>query len=144
MKHIATLICLFSLALLGCHKKETAVAPSPAPASPNAATPETPAIAAQPQPQIPRPQAPAEPAKPLPPPPAYVTANADNNLRQSVVGQVDGELTSALRSFVHKRGRMPQSFFEFTAGAVDSLPRPPEGKRWVIDSSDMTVKAVNK
>jgi hypothetical protein len=143
MKPSTLFICLCTFAVLGCHKKETAATPAPTPTSPEAAASETPA-AAQSQAQAPRPASPAQPAKPLPPAPAYVTANADNNLRQAVVGQVDPSLTSALRSFVQKRGRMPQSFFEFTAGAVDSLPRPPEGKRWVIDSSDTTVKAVPK
>ena len=140
MKNLAMLICLSAFALLGCHKKEAATAASP-PAPVEAPTPEAPAPA-QPQAQIPRTATRAEPAKPLPPPPPYVTANADNNLRQGVVGQVDASLTSALRSFAQKKGRLPQSFFEFTAGALDSVPRPPDGKKWVIDSSDLTVKAV--
>jgi hypothetical protein len=140
MKNLALLICLSAFALLGCHKKEAAAVP--APAAPEAAAEA--ATAAAPQAQAPRPAAPAQPAKPLPPPPSYVSGNADNNVRQAVVGQVDASLTSALRAFVQKKGRMPQSFFEFAAGGLDSTPRAPEGKRWVIDASDMTVKAVPK
>ena len=82
------------------------------------------------------------PAKPLPPPPKYVTANADNNIRQRVDGDVDAFMSGLLRSFVQKNSRMPQSFYEFSLKGMDTIPRPPEGKRWVIDASDLTVKAV--
>jgi len=142
MKNLAMLICLAAFALLGCHKKEAATAtPSAPPGQPDAVSPGT-LAPDQSQAQTPRPASPAEPAQPLPRPPAYVTANADNNLRQGVVGQVDPSLTSALRAFSQKKGRLPQSFFEFTAGGLDTIPRPPEGKKWVIDTSDLTVKAV--
>src|SRR5258706_8161939 len=104
MKNLAMLICLSAFALLGCHKKETATAtPNPPPGPPDAAAPESPA-SGQPQAQSPR-SATAQPAKPLPPPPPYVTANADNNVRQRVVGDVDASLTSALRTFAQNKGR---------------------------------------
>src|SRR6266404_3074067 len=126
MKNLAMLICLSAFALLGCHKKEAATTtPNPPAASAEAAAPVAPAPS-QPQGQTPRIATPTQPAK-LPPPPPYVTANADNNLRERVVGQVDASLTSALRTFAQKKGRLPQSFFEFTAGALDTVPRAPEG-----------------
>jgi hypothetical protein len=57
---------------------------------------------------------------------------------------VDGALTAQLRAYVSKKGHMPGSFFEFTAAGMDSVPRPPEGKKWVIDTGDVSVKAVPK
>jgi len=127
MRDFALLVALTSFVLLGCHKKQPASAPSTQSS----------------EPQVQNSQG-AAPAKPLPPPPLSITANADNNVRQGVVGDVDATLTAALRQFVHKAGRPPQSFYEFVRESFDSTPRPPEGKRWVIDSSDMTVKAVAK
>jgi hypothetical protein len=143
-KPLAASFCLGVLALSGCHKQPSAAAPAAPPPEAAASSAPAPAAPAAPQPQVQAPPpAPAQAAKPLPPPPSYVSANADNNIRQSIVGQVDGELTSALRAFVRKKNRMPTSFFEFTAAGLDSVPRPPAGKRWAIDTSDMTVKAVD-
>jgi hypothetical protein len=51
-------------------------------------------------------------------------------------------MTGLLRSFVQKNGRMPQNFYEFSLKGMDTIPRPPDGKRWVIDATDMQVKAV--
>src|SRR5258705_9977571 len=111
MKRMARFCLLVAFVLLGCHKKESP--PPAAPVSQETAAPEAPS-AAQPQAAVPPPPvAQAQPAKPLPPPPAFVTANADNNVRHDVVGQVDGALTAALRAYVNKKGRMPGSFFEF-------------------------------
>jgi hypothetical protein len=89
-------------------------------------------------------QSPPPGAAALPAPPKYVEARTDNYVRQGVVGEVNNDLTVALRSFVSKKNRMPQSFAEFASSGLDGLPNPPEGKRWVIDASDRTVKAVAK
>jgi len=71
-------------------------------------------------------------------------SSAQPQAQPALVGEVDATLTTALRGFVQKNGRMPQSFMEFARGSLDSAPRPPEGKKWAIDASDMTVKAVAK
>jgi hypothetical protein len=76
-------------------------------------------------------------------PPRYVSDNADNAVRQNVNGEVNDALTTQLRSFVKKRGSMPQSFAEY-ASALDYVPKAPEGKKWVIDSASQEVKAVDK
>jgi hypothetical protein len=81
-------------------------------------------------------------AKPLPPPPAVVAANADNYVRANVTGQPDPFLTQQLRGFISKYGRLPESFAEFKRQSLDSMPTPPEGTKWVIDSSDSQVKSV--
>jgi hypothetical protein len=78
----------------------------------------------------------------LPPPPAVVAARADNYVRQNVEGQVDGFLTEQLRTFIQQKQRFPESFVEFAAARLDSVPRPPEGKRWVIDAATVQVKSV--
>jgi hypothetical protein len=59
---------------------------------------------------------------------------------QPVAGEVNADLTAQLNRFAQKNGRMPKSLQEF----LDSVPRPPDGKKWVIDPSDSTVKAVPK
>ena len=127
----------------GCHKK----AP-PAPAAESAAPPES--VAVTPNPATDGSGNPASaasvpaptPVTPLPPPPKYVTANADNTVRQRIDGEPDATMTGLLRSFVQKNGRMPQNFYEFSLKGMDTIPRPPEGKHWVIDAADMQVKAV--
>ena len=58
------------------------------------------------------------------------------------MGEVDASLTMELRTFVQKKGRLPQSFGEFVNVRLDSLPPPPAGKKWVIDSANLQVKAV--
>jgi hypothetical protein len=64
-------------------------------------------------------------------------------LRPAVIGDVDPFLTSQLRDFVSKQGRLPESFSEFATLRLDSIPRPPAGKKWVIDVAGMQVKAVS-
>jgi hypothetical protein len=78
----------------------------------------------------------------LPPAPPKVAANADNYVRENVTGTVEPNLTAQLRSFVQKYGRLPQSFTEFANRGLDSMPRPPEGSKWVIDAPNQQVKAV--
>ena len=71
-----------------------------------------------------------------------VAARADNYVRQNVDGQVDAFLTEQLQTFIQQKHRFPDSFAEFALMRLDSVPRPPEGKRWVIDSASLQVKAV--
>jgi len=127
----------------GCHKKAPPAATAEnqqaetAPAA--AATPGSEAgVQGQANPAAPAPA----PITPLPPPPKYVSANADNTVRQRIDGEPDAMMTGLLRSFVQKNGRMPQNFYEFSLRGMDTIPRPPEGKRWVIDAADIQVKAV--
>ena len=120
LKNLALLIPVTaSLLLLACHKKESTDTRNPS-----------------------QTDTAAQPAKPLPTPPPYIATRADNYVRQGVVGEVDPALTSLLRAFAQKNGRLPQSFAEFTSKALDNVPNPPQGKKWVIDAADVQVKAV--
>jgi hypothetical protein len=134
-------VCLVIAA--GCHKK---AAPGPGAES---AAPESAFAPANPGPDVSGTPAPTAapaaaptPITPLPPPPKYLAANADNTIRQRIDGEPDAMMTGLLRSFVQKNGRMPQNFYEFSLKGMDTIPRPPEGKRWAIDATDMQVKAV--
>jgi len=137
------LICLTLLA--GCKKKS-----SPAPAAAEQTQAEgAPAAAVVPATDPSALGAPANtplpaptPITPLPPPPKHVLASADNTVRQRIEGEPDALMTGLLRSFVQKNGRMPQNFYEFSLRGMDTIPRPPDGKHWVIDAADMQVKAV--
>jgi len=81
---------------------------------------------------------------PAPPPPSrVVNARALNPVRQNVTGEVDAQLTEELRTFIQQKKRMPQTFSEFATVRLDSVPRPPEGKKWAIDSESLEVKAVS-
>ena len=71
-----------------------------------------------------------------------VAASADNSIQENVAGETDAFLTTQLRAFVQKKGRLPESFTEFHRTSLDSLPRPPAGKKWVIDKSSQSVKVV--
>jgi hypothetical protein len=118
MKHLSLVILLTAFVLVGCHKKE-------------AAPPETATAPASQQ-----------PAKPLPPPPKYISANAQNAPAENVAGEVNAFLTEQLRIFIREKGRMPESFTELARVRLDSVPRPPAGKKWVIDTASHEVKAV--
>ena len=114
---MAALGLSFVMILPGCHKRESS---SGDPNSPGSLS-----------------------AQPLPPPPPSVAANADNHLREDVSGEVDAFLTSQLKTFVSRSGRLPASFAEFAKSSLDSIPRPPEGKKWVIDAAKVEVKAAS-
>ena len=77
----------------------------------------------------------------LPPPPSYVSANAQNQPLENVAGEVNAFLTQQLHIFIQQQNRMPQSFAEFASVRLDSMPRPPEGMKWVIDAATKQVKA---
>lgn len=113
----ATLITLTALSLLGCGK----------PTSPtDGATPSGKTGTEQ----------------PAAPPPNYVTATAENKPAENVSGVVNPFLTEQLRLFIREKGRAPESFTELARARLDSVPRPPEGMKWVIDATSKEVKAV--
>ena len=89
-----------------------------------------------------QPTAPEVPLPPPPPPSPVVKARALDGVRQNVVGDVDPQLTEELRNFIQQKKRMPQTFSEFATLRLDSIPRPPAGKKWAIDSESIEVKAV--
>jgi hypothetical protein len=91
---------------------------------------------------VPPPRAGASPADTLPPPPKYVAATAQNAPAQNVAGEVNVFLTEQLRIFLRDKRRLPESFAELARTRLDSVPRPPEGRKWVIDSATTQVKAV--
>ena len=115
--------------LLGCRKKAVEIPPADSPIAVTAAT------------NAPGTAAPA-PLTPPPPAPAYVKATAQDGLAQNVAGDVDPFLTQQLQIFKQQKGRLPQSFTELARSRLDSVPSPPAGKRWVIDSATAQVKAV--
>lgn len=57
-----------------------------------------------------------------------------------VQGPVHQFMTEQLRIFVAQKGRMPENFAEFANTRMDSVPRPPSGFHWAIDSSTTEVK----
>jgi len=121
LKSCASVICALLLLLplwvfSGCGKKQTPPAQTAPPQSG-----EAPAAA---------------------PPPKYVAAMAQNAPAQNVAGEVNAFLTEQLRIFIREKGRLPASFTELARTRLDSVPRPPEGKKWVIDTATSEVKAV--
>lgn len=80
----------------------------------------------------------------LPPAPAYVSSKAENRPVDNAVGEVNPFLTQQLQIFIQQKQRMPQSFAELATFRLDSVPIPPEGKKWVIDSATRQVKAIAK
>lgn len=83
-------------------------------------------------------------APPEPPqaPSREVLARAENNARQAVVGEVDAFLTGQLHAFIAEKNRLPANFGEFARARLDTVPRPPAGKKWAIDTESLEVKAV--
>jgi hypothetical protein len=121
--------CIFAA---GCHKSGVATAvPSESSSATNAL--DTQAETAN---------GPVAPPEPPQPPSREVLARAENNARQAVVGEVDAVLTAELRAFFQQKNRLPATFAEFARARLDSVPRPPAGKKWVIDSENLEVKAV--
>jgi hypothetical protein len=109
----AALLAVAVLVLFGCGKKNEATTPQQ--------SGETPAPGA--------------------PPPKYVAAVAQNAPAENVSGEVNAFLTEQLRIFIREKGRTPSDFAELARARLDSVPRPPEGKKWVIDSATKEVKA---
>jgi hypothetical protein len=126
MRSLDLMVPLLALTLCGCHKNaaEGPAADHAASAAPAAET------------------AGIDSAQPAGPPPSHVVARANNSVNEMVVGEVDPFLTDQLRAFVQQKGRLPGSFAEFASARLDSIPRPPEGRKWAIDGSNLEVKAV--
>ena len=82
-----------------------------------------------------------EASAPGAPPPKYVAAVAQNAPAENVAGEVNAFLTGQLQIFIREKGRMPADFAELARARLDSVPRPPEGKKWVIDTTTKQVKA---
>jgi hypothetical protein len=120
---LATLIA--AIGLTGCHRNDNVGETAP-PAN----------VTGQPQ----SPDASASATAPVAP---VVAARTENGVRENLVGEVNPILTAQLHIFVQQKGRLPQSFNEFVNARLDSVPRPPAGKRWAIDSSSSEVKAVD-
>lgn len=76
------------------------------------------------------------------PPPKYVTSAAQNAPAENVTGEVNPFLTQQLQIFIQQKQRLPEDFAELARTRLDSLPRPPEGTKWVIDKATRQVKAV--
>jgi hypothetical protein len=141
MPRIAVCLVFLTASLLcGCRKKQAAPEPGPNPSAEQNSEP----VAAGPsdQAQSSSPAVAAQQEKPLPAPPQYIAVRAVNVVRATVDGDVDAFLTAQLRSFVTQKQRLPRSFAEFTSSNLDSVPNPPEGKKWAIDGATIEVKSV--
>ena len=137
-RRTAFLVLVCGLGLAACKKKEPPAAAVPPP------VPEQPQPVEAANEDQPVPPTPAQPERPAPPPTPALVARAENVVRPNVVGEVDTFLTGELRNFVQQKHRMPVSFAEFAGLRLDSVPRPPEGKKWVIDTESLEVKAVSE
>jgi hypothetical protein len=129
----ALLIPLVTLIVAGCHKAGSAGQAQPASAALNAQSSAATAQRADVS-QI------ATTTGPLAP---GVGTRAENTVRETVEGDVNPFLTDQLRIFVQQQGRLPRTFTEFVRARLDSIPRPPAGKMWAIDSGSSQIKAVS-
>jgi len=121
-------IFAFVLVLTSCGKKAAPPAADTTPPASAAAEPAPPAATASPTAQSaplpsPVPAAPAQGQRPVP-----------------VVGTVDPFMTQQLRIFINTKGRLPKDFSEFTSARMDSVPRPPKGLKWVLDTANQEIK----
>ena len=76
----------------------------------------------------------------MPPP----TATQAPRVNEALVGAVHPFMTQQLRIFIQQKGRMPKDFSEFASARMDSVPRPPEGMKYVIDTATTEIKVVKK
>ena len=70
------------------------------------------------------------------------TIATPNEPPQPLDGPADPGMTEQLRIFIQERGRLPTDFGEFSRARLDSVPRVPQGMRWVIDPTTQEVKLV--
>lgn len=86
----------------------------------------------------------SKPTDPATPPavPSAVTTAAENKPAANVPGEVNAFLTEQLAIFIQQKQRLPADFAELARTRLDSVPRPPEGRKWVIDTATRQVKAV--
>jgi hypothetical protein len=120
MKYPA-LLAIGAFLMWGCNRKAETPAPQPTSTGQTAAQPT---------------------AQPQQPPPNYVKATAENQPVANASGEVNAYLTEQLNIFIQQKKRLPESFTELAQARLDSVPRPPQGKKWVIDTSTRQVKAV--
>src|SRR5438105_4750011 len=59
-------------------------------------------------------------------------------------GAIHPFMTSQLRLFIQEKGRLPESFSEFSNAKMDSVPRPPPGMEYIIDANAQVVKVIRK
>ena len=143
MKPVLILIPLTALVLIGCSKRPPQAnqpAPQPEGVAAGDLPVQNPATAASVPPDPP----PEVRARTVSRPSPAIQSRTDNIIRDSVVGEVNSSLTAQLQLFIAQKGRLPDNFAEFANSRLDSVPRPPEGKRWVIDAGALQVKAVKK
>src|SRR5260221_5512293 len=125
MKPILFLVLLVALILFGCGKRQPQEDGAGAVDS-SAQSPSTPSSVAADPPREVR-------AKTVSRPTPQVLSRTENVIRQSVSGMVEPSMTAQLQAFVAQKGRLPDNFAEFANTKLDTVPRPPEGMRWVID-----------
>ena len=123
--------CCF--AAISCGKKEPATPPAPESAAQPADSDNTDALPAR---TVGETAASGTPAARNPATPESETAVLE--------GAIHPFMTSQLRRFIQEKGRLPESFGEFAAGRMDSVPRPPPGMEYVIDANAQAVKVVRK
>ena len=71
-------------------------------------------------------------------------ARTDAPALERLDGAIHPYLTERLHDYVAKTGKMPETIYEFSNTAVDSMPPAPAGMKYMIDPADKTVKAVRK
>jgi hypothetical protein len=71
-------------------------------------------------------------------------ARADAPAVERLQGAVHPELTARLHMYLEKTGKMPETIYEFSNTAVDSMPPAPAGMKYAIDPADKAVKVVRK
>jgi len=71
-------------------------------------------------------------------------AKPDAPLQERLQGAVHQELTMRLQMYIDRTGKMPETIYEFSNVAVDSMPPAPPGMKYAIDPADKTVKVVRK
>jgi hypothetical protein len=116
------------VAVSGCGKPEVSPAKEEPAVASSAASQPTPQEDAQMEAQF-LPSAKSRPAK---------------SVQERLQGSVHAQLTAKLRMFKAVKGRMPENFYEFSNTVGDSVPRLPDGMKFMIDPTDETVKAVKK
>ena len=136
MRPFLFLIPLTAFLVVGCGKRppqagEAAAIDSPAK---NSAT--APSVPGEPPPEV--------RARTVSRPAPEIQSRTANVIREGVVGVVEPSMTAQLQAFVAQKGRMPDNFAEIANTRLDTVPRPPEGMRWVIDGATAEVKAVPK
>ncbi len=81
------------------------------------------------------------------PAPAALTESAPTNSATPdapIEGFVDQFMTAQLQIFIREKGRLPTDFNEFASARMDSVPRAPEGMRFVVDPATQQVKLVKR